>query len=384
MKWPRLALCMHRFQLSGLNLERFINLMNREDIPLHHVRRRGARQLTAQCFSADLPRIRSLTGEKGWKMEHVRAVGLSGLAAGMKRRKGVPLGIVLACALVLALSQFVWQIHISGAGAHTADIRAYLQAEGYGPGTRRSSVDASALEAALTYRYPDIAWFHVYVRGASLVVEVAPGVPSPEVEAHSSCDVIAAHMGIVDSVRVYAGTSQVKRGDVVQKGDVLIRGVERSSDGSFVPVAASGVVIARCWHSETVSFPLFDVSSSETGREHVFRQIRTPLGILAQRQQETPFLAYNTYLSETPVGGAFFPLTHQRITRREVAMEYVPRDVSAVRAEAESAAFKRLKTTLKNDDIIDKWVDYCMIEGDTLALSATAEWLMDIGENASP
>ena len=29
-------------------------------------------------------------------------------------------------------------------------------------------------------------------------------------------------------------------------------------------------------------------------------------------------------------------------------------------------------------EIIDKWVDYCMIEDDTLAATATAEWLMDI------
>ena len=33
-------------------------------------------------------------------------------------------------------------------------------------------------------------------------------------------------------------------------------------------------------------------------------------------------------------------------------------------------------------EIIDKWVDYCMIEDDTLAATATAEWLMDIAGQA--
>ena len=65
-------------------------------------------------------------------------------------------------------------------------------------------------------------------------------------------------------------------------------------------------------------------------------------------------------------------------------MEYVPRNEQEVREEAAQAALKQLKTALFGDEIIDKWVDYCMIEGDTLAATATAERLMDIGETNSP
>ena len=53
-----------------------------------------------------------------------------------------------------------------------------------------------------------------------------------------------------------------------------------------------------------------------------------------------------------------------------------------VRTEAGQAALDRLKTLLYGYEIIDKWVDYCMIEDDTLAATATAEWLMDIAGQA--
>ena len=49
-----------------------------------------------------------------------------------------------------------------------------------------------------------------------------------------------------------------------------------------------------------------------------------------------------------------------------------------MRAEAAEAALERLKTMLYGYEIIDKWVDYCMIGDDIVAATATAEWLMDI------
>ncbi len=384
MKPPRMAFFAHRFVLSGLNLERFINLMQREEIPLLRVWRKGVRTLTCECYSADLPRIRTLVDEKGWRMDQESPVGFSGVLAWLGRRPGIPIGLVLTAAVMLTLMQFVWLVDVQGAGAYQAEIAAYLTESGYRPGLRRSAVDAQALEAALTYRYPQLAWFHVYARGMTLTVEVTPGVPMPAVDSGQPHDIVAARSGIVAAVRVHAGTAQVKAGDVVRKGQVLIRGEERGKDGSVAAVAAEGVVTARCWHSEQVALPLYDVTSSETGHESVQTCLRTPLGPLGAAPEEAPFLAYNTYIQETPVGGCFFPLVHQRITCREVAMEYTKRDINEVRQEAEHAAFRQLKTAFKSNEIIDKWVDYCMIEGDTLVLSASAEWLMDIGEAASP
>ena len=80
--------------------------------------------------------------------------------------------------------------------------------------------------------------------------------------------------------------------------------------------------------------------------------------------------------------GCFFPVWRRATVLREVSLEYVRRPEGEVRAEAGQAALDRLKTLLYGYEIIDKWVDYCMIEDDTLAATATAEWLMDIAGQA--
>lgn len=380
----RIPFCRHRFTLSGLNLERFLNLMKQQQIPLFGVRRQESRALECECLSADLPVIAAIAEQRGWKMERIAPLGLSAFFIRMKKRPGIPIGIVLMLIGLFTLSQFVWRVDVQNAGAYQADIVSFLQESGYHTGVPRSRVDAKALESALIRRYPKIAWFHVYVTNITLVVEVSHGVPAPEIPDDEAGDLVATRNGIIHTIRVHAGTPVVKPGDVVQKGDVLIRGVERGRDEQLTPVRAEGEVLARCWDSCTATVPLFDVISTETGREHTDLRIETPWFSYPARMEGPDYLSSNQHITSRPLGGVFVPVYLQRIIWREVSLENMPRDPQEVRREAADAALKLLKNALFGDEIIDKWVDYCMIEDDKLAATVTAERLVDIGVFSSP
>ena len=374
----------HRFTLTGLNLERFLNLLLKNGIPLLRAERRSSRAMVCECHSADLRKLRQLAEERGLGISDVQPLGLSSWLAFLRSRPGIPLGIALCLIIALTLSQFVWKVEIHGAASYHAEIVSYLEENGFAPGLRRSRVDAKALERELTYRYPEIAWFHVYVSGVKMVVDVTPGVAPPDLPKDTPGDVRASRGGIVTSIQVFAGTAKVRPGDVVQKGQILIEGYERAADDQFTAVSAQGVVMARCWESHTVAVACYEITSEETGRESHASRIRTPLGFFPQKTEEPDYLAFNTYMEEFPVGGVFFPVFFQRMIQREVSMEYRLRDAAKVRAEAAEAALKHLKTKHFGDEIIDKWVDYCMIEGGSLAATATVEWLMDIGGTSVP
>lgn len=382
MNIPRLPFVTCRFTLTGLNLERFMNTLQKEGVPLLSARRADRRTLECACYLRDLPRVRQLAGEKGWRVTRERPAQLAAVLGALRRRPGALLGAALALAAALVLSQFVWRVEINGAGPYRADIAAYLQESGYVPGARRDALDASALERNLTLRYPEVAWFHAYVSNVTLVVDVTRGVPMPDLPSAQPGDVVALRDGIVDSVRVYAGTAAVQAGDAVRAGQVLIRGEERGADGAVVPVAARGAVIARCWLTHTVEMSLLEIRSEETGREAVVQEIETPWFTWPTEPDTPDFLASNAYITQTPVAGCFFPVWRKTTVLREVSLEYARRSEAEVRAEAGDAALERLKTLLYGYEIIDKWVDYCMIEDDTLAATATAEWLMDIAGQA--
>ena len=50
-----------------------------------------------------------------------------------------------------------------------------------------------------------------------------------------------------------------------------------------------------------------------------------------------------------------------------------------VMAEAEEAAMTQLQIRLKNQETVDKWINFRMIEGDTIVVEAAAELMVDVG-----
>lgn len=371
------------FQVQGLNLERLLNLLKKEEVPLWHLRRTDGRTLEAVCRAGDEPAIRALCEEKGWRYAPRGPVGLAALLHRLRKRPGLLIGGAMALIVLCVALRFVWAVRVNGAGPYQADIAQYLQESGLGPGTPIRRVDARKLETRLTLRYPKIAWFRVYVSGMTLVVDVTQGHPAPEMAAASPGDLVASRDGVVKEIRVYAGTAAVQPGDVVRAGQVLIRGEERGRDENITPVRAEGVVLARCWKQVIVETPMLTTRDMETGREKTVHRLETPWLCWPAELEEPEFLQWNTYITTQPVGGAFFPLWRKTVAYREVSLEYALPDQQQLLKETRQAAEKRLREALRGYEIIDKWEDYCMIEDEKLSVSMTGEWVMDIGQEAN-
>ena len=371
------------FTVCGLNLERFLAVMRQEEIPLEDVRRTGRRTLRCQCRTADFPTVTQIAADKGWRIREVRPERASAVWNRWRARPGLWIGALLALLLLLAGSRKIWRVEVVGAGPYQADIAAYLAEEGVRPGMQRAGFDAAAWEEKLTWRYPETAWFHVYVSGMTLRVECTQGHPMPELASGQLGDLVAGRDGVVETIEVFAGTAAVRPGDVVRKGQVLIYGQERGRDESVNAVQARGSVTARCWRTVRVRVPLEKVESWETGRETAATLLCTPWFQLPAEAEKPDYLAMNIYESVQPVAGAFFPVWRKTVLYREAALESGRADGDECRREALAAAETRLKEALRGDEIIDKWVDYCMIEGEFFAVSMTGEWRTEIGEPAT-
>lgn len=379
--WKRLPLpdCLHhQFTLTGLNLERFLNTLQKEGIALVSARRVDRRTLRCICRSTDLEAIAAIAHEKGWRMEKVEPVGLGARLRQLLRRPGLLVGALLAAVLLAVAMRFIWVIRIVDAGPYQADIAAYLNEEGYHPGMPKQHTDAASLSLLLQRRYPQVAWFRVYVNNVTLVVECTQGVPAPELPQAEPCDLIAARDGVVESVQVYGGTAAVRPGDLVRQGQVLIRGQERGADGEMLPAAARGRVIARCWQEETVRISLSETISRETGRQESRRQLCTPWLCWPDTLETPDYLTYHLSLTDTPVVGSFFPVWQRVAEYREVALEDMQRPVQEAEAEAETAAMKQLRSVLRGYALADTWTETRVGEDGYVYATASGEYLADL------
>ncbi|KUK31011.1 MAG: Sporulation protein YqfD, partial [Thermoanaerobacterales bacterium 50_218] len=90
------------------------------------------------------------------------------------------------------------------------------------------------------------------------------------------CHLVARRSGIIKEILVLSGTPEVKEGDLVQKGQVLISGIVEEEpserEGDLVPlerpryVEAQGIVRARVWYRACGEAARREVVEKKTGR----------------------------------------------------------------------------------------------------------------------
>ena len=368
--------------MEGQNIGRLVRQAGQKGIHLTALRQLHPRKVTALMREADLPVLQELAMQGGWKITPGGRHGAGRMAEGMKRRW--LLVAVLGCAILAlwASSQIMWQVVILDGETYAADIQAALEDMHIEPPMLRKRVDIGSIRDALEWRYPRIAWFEVGWRGTTLVVRAVEGVLPEQAQQTGPCDLIASSDGVVDSIVTKAGTPVVTPGDIVRKGDVLIKGEERSSDGTVKPVAARGSVLARVWVGSEVSIPAVEVVTTYTGRTQQTATLKTPWFDL-WKMLACDYQQYDTAVSEVQLCGIFLPVVLHMETRMEAEIATQMRDLAEVQAEAEAAARRKLQEkAASGESFIDIWGNCSMIEDEKVRAYAIGEKLMEIGIRA--
>lgn len=368
------------FTAEGLNLERLIRQAAEEQVMLRRMNRQG-RRLSACVPEKDLPTIASLCERGGWRFVPGRRHGAGRLMEMLLRRWPAGIMLVIASAVIIASSMTMWRVEIVDGGSYTADLRQYLDALGISPPRWKSTVDTAWLRDTLEWRYPDVAWVEVGWRGMTLHVTLHEGQPMGEaVSLDGCCDVVASRDGIIAYIVTLAGTPQVKPGDLVKTGDVLIAGEERGEKESVHPVAARGVVMARVWDGAAVSVSLTEKRTIYTGRAEEHLSVVTPWFPLWP-ETTSDYVIQDKSVAALPLGGLFLPVWVQRTHCMEAEITTEERNLDEVKAEAGVAALRKLRQKIGiGDKLIDKWIEYSMIKDGELQAVAYGERCIDIGQ----
>ncbi|MER2000571.1 MAG: sporulation protein YqfD [Lysinibacillus sp.] len=92
----------------------------------------------------------------------------------------------------------------------------------------KSNVDPIQQAADSLYiKMPDISWVHVQQKGSTLHFSLQPAPYIGEEKIETSNTYIASTTGVIDRYFIASGKLAVKRGETVNKGDVLVQDVER-------------------------------------------------------------------------------------------------------------------------------------------------------------
>lgn len=180
-----------------------------------------------EIYAADLPRCHALLRKTGTRLRVIRKYGLPFYIPFMKKRIIFFAGIFICLSMLNMVTDYVWAIEVRGNYQISLDMmKDFLEEENIRYGIRKDSIDCEEKEKLLRKRFENVTWTSIYFEGTKLLVDIKENhnrqEPLGEVKG---TDIIANESGTITSIVTRSGIPQVKAGDRVEKGQLLVSGL---------------------------------------------------------------------------------------------------------------------------------------------------------------
>ena len=307
------------FEVRG-DTARFLNIASKSRMTLWGFKKNGD-VLTANIKAGKYRALHPMKQRTGVHLHFVKKAGLPFLLRRLQRRPGICIGAVLFIVLYVFLYGGVWHVQVSGNEYLTdAQILRAAQEVGVFEGARRSSFDPVAASLKLSLAIEELSWVSVNTDGSMVTIEVKEADLKPKLaNEEDPSNIIAEREGQIVAIEAESGMKEVRIGDTVYAGQILIAGsysemvrpyVEKPIPAKWYLVPARGSVRAETVREFQVEIPrqkqIETETEEKTNRYLLFFGIRIPMGL-----QKSPEGRYHSFQSvdmlqlldqELPVG----------------------------------------------------------------------------------
>lgn len=177
--------------------------------------------------------------------------------------------LLSATAIALSVSSlFVWRIDIEGnSELSEGEIRSALSLCGMDIGTYRIGSDPEMLRCRMLEALPKLAWITVRASGSEVRVTVLEREEKPEMsDSRNSLYISALTSGVIRKSTVMSGYSDIKPGDAVTEGDILVSGLVGSIANGYRTEAVKAEIYADTVRTVTGITPCLSRRKCVSGR----------------------------------------------------------------------------------------------------------------------
>lgn len=203
-----------------------------------------------------------------------RRHGLPYLVYRYRKRIGIPVGLVIFAVLVKLSTLYVWDITVSGnERLSDEEIISSLGDLGFGIGTKIPSVDFYSICHRLVLENDGISWVSVNMIGTTARVEVIELRAKEDINDDGNgtpTNLVAACDGKIVRVETASGRTEVRAGESVKKGQLLVNGVleiGKEGERGYLPVRSRARVYAETEVRLEAVIPFETVEKTFTGRK---------------------------------------------------------------------------------------------------------------------
>jgi similar to stage IV sporulation protein len=372
-------------KVEGLTLERFLNLAATNDIYLWDIKRVNYTVLEMKASIEGFKALKEVIKKVGCRVEIIEKKGLPFILYKLRARKMLGFGILIFLGLIIFLSSFIWNIEVTGnEKIKTQDIIKVLEKENIKSGIIKYNIDKDYTKHFLLDQFDNFSFVSVDIKGTKLIIEVKEqDLPPEKIDIATPCNIVANKKGVIVKVIARNGNAVVRKGDIVDKGDVLISGViSDENSGEYIFVHSDGEVLAKTVYSYRLDEPIIKSIKEETGRSMEMRELKFGEKGLRFSKGEIPFKDYIEEVREVKLfkKNTNLPIKLLVYEYNEVEIKETKQNIDFLKKSTHIKAVKELNKELpEKAQIESKDVKYYVEDG-ILSTVVVIEAIEDIGE----
>lgn len=370
--------------VEGYFIERFINICRSKNILLWNLKRKKSSYLYANIAMKDFKKLKEIAKKTKCRIKIEDKRGIPFLLHRYKKRKIFAILLVVIIAIILGLSNFVWNIEVTGNEAISKEeILANLEDEGLKLGKLKSSINTKSIINSIRLKRDDIAWMGIKLVGTNVVVEVVEADPKPNiVNEEDYCNIVSDKMGVITKIIASNGTALVKEGDIVKQGDILIGGWLEGKYTGTRYVHSSGEIQAKVWYSKKEKMQLSVEENKLTGEEEKGYRLCINNFVINFSKKLPKFENYDTIITSNKLkifSNYYFPIEFQTSTYKETKKE----TIEYTKEQAKEILINKIQEELNQEitnsqNIVNKQIN-CKEEESYVEVEVIYEVLENIG-----
>ncbi len=210
---------------DGKDQIRFINLCRNHELRVWDVRK-NEKDITMYSGIEDFYKMKHLSKKCNGRPRITEKHGLPFLIHRYNKRMFFLAGIVVYFLLIELMSRYVWSISFEGNYSYSDyELMDFLREKQIECGKLISEYRCDDIEYLIRQRYNDITWVSAEKYGTRLIIHVQENYDKKISEMEEKpYDIVSDVDGTVKSVITRTGVCQVKEGDEVKKGQILVSG----------------------------------------------------------------------------------------------------------------------------------------------------------------
>ena len=375
-----------RINVEGYYIERFINICKNRKITIWNLKKKNNIELLLNLRISEFKEVCKIAKKTGCKIRIKNKKGMPFLLNKYRKRKMFLILLLLVIVIIGLSSRFVWNVDIiQEDGEKVENIREDIEKAGLKVGIFKGKINTKEIINKIRLERKDVAWMGIELKGTNAIVKLVKSDEKPDIiDEDEYCNIISNKEGIITKISVQNGTANVKVGDTVSIGDILVNGWMEGKFTGIRYVHSLAEIEAKVWYTESVKIPYNVTETKYTGNEEEKYGIKFNNFQINFTKKYSKFKIYDTIETENKIklfSDFYLPISIVKTTYKE--QEKIEKTYSV--EEAKNIGIKQLEEKLdekieNKDNIVNKNIN-TYEQADGVLVYVTYEVLENIGTN---